>query len=283
MIASGTRGPTPSRYIAIVILALLPRIMLAQGGKAAPQPTPRTADGKPDLSGVYQASTRRGREWDFEEPGDQPGTAAPRRPSDINQSRREPIPFREEARAQAQELLNRRSIDDPASRCLPQTSPRMTPVALFPMQFVQNAHDLVILYEYFDESRIIPIDGRGHPDDIGPTYKGDSVGHWEGNTLVVDVVNFKPGGWLASGVVHSDQLHMTERYTRVDRDQLNYEVTMEDPKIFTKPWTLRSTLMLREGSHMREYVCVENNQDPDRYETLIKSNPTLFLRSPDVR
>lgn len=267
-------------------VALLAATLSAQNGgpaKPATQPTPRTADGKPDLSGVYQASTRRGPEWDFEEPGDQPGAAAPRRPSDINQSRREPIPFREEARKQAQELLNRRSIDDPASRCLPQTSPRMTPVALFPMQFVQNAHDLVILYEYFDEFRIIPIDGRGHPDDINPTYKGDSVGHWEGNTLVVDVVNFKPGGWIASGVVHSDQLHMTERYTRVDRDQLNYEVTIEDPKIFTKPWTLRATLMLRDGAHLREYVCVENNQDPDRYEKLLSTNPTSFLRSPDAK
>jgi hypothetical protein len=261
-------------------IGLAPVVMSAQAAKAPVQPTPRTADGKPDLSGVYQASTRRGPEWDADAPGEQPGIPAPRAPGDIRPGPREPIPFRDEARKQAQELLNRRSIDDPASRCLPQTSPRMTPVALFPLQFVQNAHDLVIMYEYFDEFRIIPIDGRGHPDDISPTYKGDSVGHWEGDTLVVDIVNFKPGGWLAPGVVHSDQLHMTERYTRVDRDQLNYEVTIDDPKVFTKPWTQRATLMRRDA-RMREYVCVENNLDPDRYEKLLSTNPTSFLRSPD--
>lgn len=245
--------------------------------------TPRMANGKPDLSGVYQSSTRRGREWDAESPGEEPGIPAPRRPGDVRPGPREPIPFQDWARKQAQEYLNRRSIDDPAARCLPQPSPRTTPVGLFPVQLVQNAHDLVILYEYMDQARVIPIDGRGHPEDMEPSYKGNSVGHWDGDTLVVDVVNFKPGGWLNSGVFTSEQLHLTERYTRVDRDQLNYEVTVEDPKIFTKPWTMRATLMLREGTHLREYACVENNQDPDRYEKLLSTNPTIFLRNPEQK
>jgi hypothetical protein len=276
------------KLLIAMALAVLPATLLAQrGAPAAPaaniEPAPKMPDGKPDLSGVYQGSTRRGKEWDAEAPsGEQIGVAAPRRPGDVAPPPREPIPFTDAARKQAQEFLNRRSIDDPQARCLPQPSPRTTASGLFPTQFVQNAHDLVILYEYFDEARVIPIDGRGHPDDIEPSWKGDSVGHWEGNTLVVDVIGFKGGGWLASGVQHTDKLHMTERYTRVDKDQLNYEVTMDDPGIFTKPWTMRATLMLREGTHLREYACVENNQDVDRYEKLLTTNPSSFMRTPDA-
>ena len=263
------------KLLVALSLALLPAISGAQTA-----PAPKTADGKPDLSGVYQASTRRGKEWDAEAPGEQAGVAAPRRPGDVRPEPREPIPFTDAARKQAQEFLNRRSIDDPAARCIPQPSPRTTPTGLFPVQFVQNAHDLVILYEYFGQFRVIPIDGRGHPDDVEPTFQGDGVGRWDGETLVVDVTNFKPGGWVAAGVQHSDKLHLTERYTRVDRDQLNYEVTIEDPAIFTKPWTVKSTLMLRDGTHLREYSCAENNQDVDRYETLLKTKPDSFLRAP---
>jgi hypothetical protein len=270
--------------IAFAVLSLLPVTAFAQApsSPAAPvDPAPKTADGKPDLSGVYQASTRRGRDWDAGAPGgDQPGAAAPRRPGDVRPAPRESIPFTDAARKQAQEFLNRRSIDDPAARCYPQPSPRTTPVGLFPVQFVQNAHDLVILYEYMDQARVIPIDGRGHPDDWEPSWKGDSVGHWEGSTLVVDVIGFKPGGWVASGVQHTDKLHLTERFTRVDKDQLNYEVVIDDPGIFTRPWTLRSTLMLREGARIREYACVENNQDPGRYEKLLTTNPSSFVRNP---
>jgi hypothetical protein len=264
--------------LAVPLLAQAP----AGSPAAAIAPAPRTPDGKPDLSGVYQPSTRRGREWDAEAPGEQPGIAAPRRAADVRPGAREPIPFTDEARKQAQAFLNRRSIDDPAARCLPQPSPRTMPVGLFPVQFVQGAHDVVILSEYMDTARAIPIDGRGHPDDMDPSWKGDSVGHWEGDTLVVDVTGFKAGGWLGSGVQHSDKLHLTERYTRVDRDQLNYEVRIEDPVVFTKPWTMRATLMLREGAHLREYACVENNLDPGRYEKLLQTNPTSFLRKPDA-
>ena len=243
-------------------------------------PVPRAADGKPDLTGVYQASTRRG-PWDFDMPGDTPGTAAPRPAGTAapTGARPEPIPWRPEARARAQELLNRRSIDDPATICLPQPSPRMTPVALFPIQFVQTPQQLVIMYEYFYQLRVIPIDGRPHPADTDPSYMGDSVGRWDGDTLVVDLINFKPGLWLGNGLVTSDALHITERYTRVDRDQLNYEAIIEDPKILTGPYTMRTTLMLRDGMRLREYSCVENNLDPQRYEKLM-ANPSSFTRTP---
>jgi hypothetical protein len=265
------------RAIACVIPCLLTAsIAIAQTATTKVLPAPRTADGKPDLTGVYQASTRRGA-WDAEAPGDEPGVPAPRRPGDVPATTSDPIPFRPEARARAQERLNRRSIDDPASHCIFVSSPRMTPTGLFPMQIVQTPSQVVILHEYFWEFRVIPI-GTSHPDDMSPSFLGDSVGHWEGDTLVVDVIGFKPGGWLAGGLVTTDALHLVERFTRVDHDQLKYEVTIEDPKVLTKPFTQRTTLMLREGARLREYSCAENNMDPKVYERMLK-DPTSFERS----
>jgi hypothetical protein len=242
------------------------------------QPAPKTADGKPDLTGVYQASPRRGG-WDAEAPGDEPGVPAPRSAVSINTTTSDPIPYTPEARALAQDILNRRSIDDPTSRCIFAASPRITGVGLFPVQFVQTPTQMIILYEYMWTHRVIPI-GAKHPEDISPSFMGDSVGRWEGNTFVVDVVGFKPGGWLPGGLVTTDALHLTERYTRVDRDQLTYEVTIEDPKVLTKPFSQRTTLMLREGARLREYSCAENNMDPGVYEKMLK-DPTAsqsFIR-----
>ncbi len=233
----------------------------AQSGVA---PAPRTADGKIDLNGVYQASPLRGG-WDPSQPG----------PPLSEQPALTPA-----ARQRAQELLNRRSIDDPAALCLPSAGPRMGGVILFPIQFVQTPGQVVIIYEYMNAVRIIPTDGRAHPADAEPTYQGDSVGKWEGDTLVVDITNFREGNWLAAGIVNSDKLHITERYTRVDKDQINYESVIEDPILLTKPWTIRRTLMLRDGVRVREYVCAENNVDPARYQEYLK-NPSLFMRSPE--
>lgn len=265
---------------AFTLACLAGGVLIAQQPPSR-QPTPRTTGNKPDLTGVYQASTRRGPAWDADVPGDEPGVPAARPAGDAIPipGAREPIPFQDWSRAKAQEFLNRRSIDDPATYCQLQSSVRMTPVGLFPIQFVQTPTQLVVMYEYFYEFRVIPIDGRGHPADADPTFMGDSVGKWDGDTLVVDVNNFKDGGWLAAGVFHSDQLHITERYTRIDKDQLNYQATIEDPKVFTKPWTVKTTLMLREGTRIREYSCVENNLDVQRYQEYLK-RPSLFTRTP---
>ena len=143
-------------------------------------------------------------------------------------------------------------------------------LGLYPQKIVQTPKEIVILYEYMNVFRIIPLNAK-HPEDLLPSYLGDSVGHWEGDTLVVDVTGFNDKTWLAgTGTFHSEDLHITERYTRVDKDQINYEVTMVDPKVFTKPWTLHSTIMLREGTRLQEYICAENNIDPARYEQLLK-------------
>ena len=100
---------------------------------------------------------------------------------------------------------------------------------------------------------------------------GDSVGRWEGDTLVVDVTGFNDKTWLiGAGTFHTQALHVTGRFTRVDKDRLNYDVVMEDPNVLTKPWEYHNTLMLRPGTCLREYVCPENNLDPGRYEKLLK-------------
>jgi hypothetical protein len=118
--------------------------------------------------------------------------------------------------------------------------------------------------------RVIPLTAT-RPDDIIPSYMGTSIGRWDGNTLVVDTIGFNDKTWLAgAGTFHTDGLHTIERYTRVDKDQINYEVTLEDPAVFTKPWKLASTLMLREGTRLQEMVCAENNIDLDRYEKLVE-------------
>jgi len=108
-----------------------------------------------------------------------------------------------------------------------------------------------------------------HPDDAEPAYLGDSVAHWEGDTPIVDINRFNDKTWLiGGGTFHSDALHVIERYARVDKDQIYYEVVMEDPKVLIKPWIYRTTMMLREGTRVREYVCAENNLEVERYEKL---------------
>jgi hypothetical protein len=260
--------------LSALMAVLAPVALGAQG--AAILPTPRTADGKPDLTGVYQASTRRG-PWDFDAPGGEPGQTTGRS-TPVNASTRDAIPFQDWAREKAQEYLNRRSVDDPTTFCIPQPSPRITPVGLFPIEFVQTKDKVVILYEYFNVFRSIPL-GRSLPDDIEPAYLGNSVARWDGETLVVEVSQFKEGGWVTNGAFTSDALRVTERFTRLDRDQIDYEAVIEDPKVFTKPWTVRTTLMLREGVRVGEYVCNENNLDADRYREFLK-RPSLFTRTP---
>ena len=164
---------------------------------------------------------------------------------------REGAPYQEWAAKKVLESFNRRGIDDPTAQCLPGGLPRSVTLGLFPQQFVQTPTQLVILYEYMNVFRVIPFTAT-HPDDIIPSYMGNSIARWQGDTLVVDVIGFNDKTWLAgTGTFHSDQLHITERYTRVSRDRIDYEVTMEDPKVLTKPWRLTSSLMLREGTQAR--------------------------------
>jgi hypothetical protein len=267
--------------VAVGTIALYPAFMHAQTARrgAAPAKTavPRAADGKPDLTGVWQGgSTQRG-SWEEANGGVGVGGSGrdPSAPvvlsSNDRPAGREGAPYQPWAAKKVLEAYNRRGIDDPTALCLPAGIPRTIMLGLFPQQIIQTPKQIVILYEYMNVFRVIPLNAKHRDDDLIPSYMGDSVGHWEGDTLVVDVIGFNDKTWLAgTGTFHTDALHITERYTRVDKDQINYEVTIEDPNVLTRPWTLRSTIMLREGTRLQEYPCAENNLDPERYEKLLK-------------
>jgi hypothetical protein len=238
---------------------------------ARPKPVPRAADGKPDLSGIWitgglalligDEEARKIREADAAA-----GRVAPPR---------EPPPYNAAAEARRLEFVRRRGIDDPMARCLISGVPRITTRPL-PFQIVQMRGQVIILYEAHHAFRIIPTDGQPHPDDHEPSYLGDSVARWDGNTLVVDVIGFNDKTWLAGvGTIHSEKLHVVERYTRDTFDTIRYEVTLEDPDVFTKPWHMQETLRLRPNERLREYECIENNEDLERFEKLLQIDPTL--------
>jgi hypothetical protein len=261
---------------ALAALAGLPGSVAAQ----APAPTaakiPRTPAGKPDLTGVWQAGSTQPGKWEDANAGLGVGGSGfnPSAPATLSfndkPKDREPAPYQPWAAQKVRESFNRRAIDDPSALCLPLGVPRLTLLALFPIQIVETPAQIVMLYEYLGVFRVIPLNAK-HADDLAPSYMGDSVGHWEGDTLVVDVIGFNDKTWLAgAGTFHSEALHVVERFTRINKDRINYDVTIEDPKVLTKPWTIHSSMMLREGTRLGEYVCAENNLDPERYEKLLK-------------
>jgi hypothetical protein len=250
----------------------------AQAPQAAAQSAvPRTAAGKPDLTGVWQGGSTQPGNWDEANAGLGVGGTGrnPNAPvvgsSNDRPAGREGAPYQEWAAQKVLEAFNRRGIDDPTGQCLPAGIPRSVMLGLFPQQFVQTPAQLVILYEYMSAFRVIPF-AAAHPEDLIPSYMGNSIASWDGDALVVDIIGFNDKTWLAgTGTFHSDALHIVERYTRVSKDRMDYEVTMEDPNVLTKAWSLRSSLMLREGTRLQEYVCAENNLDPDRYEQLLRN------------
>ena len=238
---------------------------------------PRAADGHPDMTGVWQGGSNRIGTWEDTNSGDGPlGESGPVTPWAVKQPQPRPQ-YQEWAQAKVQESYKMRGIDEPMVRCLPPGTPRTSLMGLFPMQIVQTPQTVILLYEVFGLFRVIPINAP-HPDDLEPTFMGDSVGHWEGDTLVVDVTGFNDQTWLSgTGTFHSEKLHVVEKYTRVDKNTIVYESIVDDPTVLTQPWIRYGTIMLRTGTRLREYVCSENNQDRQQYEEMLK-NPTVFER-----
>jgi hypothetical protein len=139
--------------------------------------------------------------------------------------------------------------------CAPMGFPRIFLYPL-PMQIVQTSGEVIMIFEYDSVRHQIFTDGRAHDTSLGPLWMGDSVGHWEGDTLVADTANFNDKTWLdRMGHAHSDQLHVIERIRRVDHDHLVDDMTIEDPKAYTKPWTAHLTFILKPKWTLAEAFC----------------------------
>jgi hypothetical protein len=152
---------------------------------------------------------------------------------------------------------------DPEGMCLPPGGPRAfaTP---YPAQFIQQDDRIVVIFEGGAHVwREIHMDGRPHPAaaNLTPTYFGHSVGHWEGDTLVVDTLGYNEKTWIDyNGHNHTERLHTVERITRPSRDTLHYEVTIMDPGAYSKPWTVAWDIPWSAGQELTEYICQENNK-----------------------
>jgi hypothetical protein len=192
------------------------------------------------------------------------------------------IPFQPWAAEQRGEVMARQDdleYLDPRVKCLPSALPRAhLPVGYNTYQIEQIPGYVVMLYEWNHLYRYIPLDGRPHVNADIRLGMGDSRGHWEGNTLVVDVTNFTENTWVVGhgappegapasalttghGAFHSDELHVVERFTLRDADTIHYEVTIEDPQVFTQPWTIAFDALVRapEDHMLFEYACHEGN------------------------
>jgi hypothetical protein len=235
------------KFLAAAALAVLAAVVVrpaqiaGQDNFQPPKgPAPRLASGKVDFSGVWQKPyapdlTKNGK--DFNGFADLPFT-----------------PWGAEAWKKYDA-----ADGDYTGACLPfgMTRSINTPE---PMQIMQNDTYFTFLFEQNSWFTVVPIDGRKHRDGI-PTWFGDSVGHWEGETLVIDTVNFNGKTRLDTiGHPHSDQLHLVQRFSRPDLGHITHEMIIEDPKTFTKSWKTTRTFTLRPDWEMMEYSCEENNK-----------------------
>jgi hypothetical protein len=152
--------------------------------------------------------------------------------------------------------------NDPAARCLPLGMPRM--MALYPVEFVILPERTLFLFEQYSQVRRIWTDGRPHEADPDPGFVGDSIGHWEGDTLVIDTIGIRGDLTFDTlGTPHSDALHIVERMRRTDVDTLEDRITIEDPKAFTKPWTVVRHYRRHPDWKIKEYICENNRNGPD--------------------
>ena len=147
---------------------------------------------------------------------------------------------------------------DPILTCLPPGMPRIL-LLPFPIQIVQTRDEMLMIFEYDHFIRQIYTDGRAHTKDVDQTWMGDSVGRWDGNTLVIDTTGLNNKTWLDQvGHPHSSSLHVVERLRRVDHSTLEDDITIDDPKDYTKPWTGKQTFILKPDWNLAEYVCEDN-------------------------
>jgi hypothetical protein len=228
-------------------------------------PFTRLPDGKPDMQGYWQTNNFF-TAFDLEtheraEFGVPAGKGVIVDPPDGK------IPYQAWAAQKKKDLAEHHMFEDPQAHCYLSGVPRQmyTP---FGFQILQPPGSVVLLYEAFHSYRIIPLEARPHIPDAIRLFEGDSRGHWEGDTLVVDVTNQNDATWFdMAGNFHSDLLHVIERYTPVDANTINYEATLEDPKVFTRPFRIAFSLGRNtEADYQQmEYACVEGEKDLQHY------------------
>ncbi|PWU06906.1 MAG: hypothetical protein C5B51_11185 [Terriglobia bacterium] len=209
-------------------------------------PAPRTSDGKPDLSGVWQAESQ---EFFF-------NLAAGLKPEDVAMQ-----PW---AKALQEQRVADEHGDDPLARCLPHGVPRVNTNGLFPFKIIQTPRLVVILYEQLNLFRQIFMDGRKLINNPNPTWLGYSTGRWDGDTLVIETSGFNDQTWLDTERGHpaTGALHVTERFRRKDFGNLEVQATIDDPKAYNKPWTTTVQRMhLQLDTDILEFVCNENEKD----------------------
>lgn len=223
-----------------------------RGPKPVAGPAPHLSDGRPDFGGDGA--------W---YPGFS-GNIAERQWKGVKSADRHvDVPFMPWALEVFNQRVESLSKDDPEARCQPVGVPRYM-FDPYPFQIVQTRNQVVFLFEGDNYLwRVIPMGpGAAHPKNLKPTWLGDSIGHYEGDTLVVDVAGFNGRAWMdQAGHPQSEKQHLVERYTRTDSLTLKYEVTIDDPGAYTQTWGASNTVSWRPGLQLGESICQENEKD----------------------
>ena len=233
--------------VLVVALALLAGATAAAGQGAST--IPRGADGKPDLSGIWQALNTAA--WNIEDHSAERNVPAGQGVVEGGE-----LPYLPDARVRRDENYRNRATADPETKCFLPGIPRMMYMP-FPFQIVHTPGHIVMAFEYVNAVRHMFFRGE-HPEGPIDWWQGDARARWDGDTLVVDIVHFNDQTWFdRAGNFHSEAMHLVERYTMLDRNHINYEVTVEDPKVFSRPWKLSMPLYrrLEKNIQVLEYVC----------------------------
>jgi hypothetical protein len=229
-----------------VALAICPPIPAQNNHQPPAGPPPKSAQGLvPDLTGVWNA-TRSNYDVASFSKGDPPMTQW-----GIEQ-------FKAAKPSQGPGGVSLKETNDMVYQCYSPGLPYIY-LQLFPMEIIQTAGEVVELFEYDHSVRYIYLGNRAHPDDLTPTYMGDSIGHWDGSILVVDTIGLNGKRWLDRvGHPASEQMHIVERIQRVDKNTLQVDFTFDDPKSYVRPWTAQMRFLLHPNWHIMEHMCMDN-------------------------
>ena len=254
-----TRLGTAVIFAAAVSAAFMVGACEMASGQTQTFKAPRTADGKPNLTGIWQVMNTAN--WDIQahEARQGPvvalGAAFSIQPGPGVVEGNE-IPYLPEAAARKKENADNWLSRDPEIKCYMPGIPRATYMP-FPFQIVQSVNTVLMAYEFSTASRVIRMNSS--EKSPAPAWMGWSIGRWDGDTLVIDVTDQMEETWFdRAGNFHSDELHVVERYSFIDRNTLNYEVTIEDPKVFSRPWKMSMPIYrhLEKNAQLMEYKCV---------------------------